>query len=167
MIQEIAPHIYDNAFAHRRKLQPEDSVLAFTEDLKNVLVDSNGKFPEAANFSAAERERMTYLFTIDAQAFFSLENLEQTAEEPEGLHWDSTVMFRTMRPEYLGFAGVTGMQLVRWTRNHRFCGRCGTLLVPSSIERAFCCEHCGNIVYPRICPGVIWQSWTKKRNVCC
>ena len=44
MIQEIAPHIYDNAFAHRRKLQPEDSVLAFTEDLKNVLVDSNGKF---------------------------------------------------------------------------------------------------------------------------
>ena len=66
MIQEIAPHIYDNAFAHRRKLQPEDSVLAFTEDLKNVLVDSNGKFPEAANFSAAERERMTYLVTIDA-----------------------------------------------------------------------------------------------------
>lgn len=164
MIQEIAPHIYDNAFAHRRKLQPEDSVLAFTEDLKNVLVDSNGKFPEAANFSAAERERMTYLFTIDAQAFFSLENLEQTAEEPEGLHWDSAVMFRTMRPEYLGFAGVTGMQLVRWTRNHRFCGRCGTLLVPSSIERAFCCEHCGNIVYPRICPGVIVAVVDKEKE---
>lgn len=50
MIQEIAPHIYDNAFAHRRKLQPEDSVLAFTEDLKNVLVDSNGKFPRQRIF---------------------------------------------------------------------------------------------------------------------
>lgn len=88
MIQEIAPHIYDNAFAHRRKLQPEDSVLAFTEDLKNVLVDSNGKFPEAANFSAAEQERMTYLLPLTHRPSFLWRTWSRRRKSPEGLHWD-------------------------------------------------------------------------------
>ena len=96
---------------------------------------------------------MTYLFAIDSQAFFLREAGER--EEERKMQWQPAAALRNLQPEHLRFAGVTGMQLARWMQNHRFCGHCGAPLVPDDAERAFRCEHCGNIIYPRICPGVI------------
>ena len=50
---------------------------------------------------------------------------------------------------------ITGQQLDSWYRSNRFCGQCGKLMVPDHKERMVHCEHCGNTVYPKICPGVI------------
>ena len=46
-------------------------------------------------------------------------------------------------------------QLLDWERDHRYCGRCGTLMTPDRQERAMRCEPCGTINYPRIAPCVI------------
>lgn len=46
-------------------------------------------------------------------------------------------------------------QILDWERDHRYCGRCGSRMVPDSEERAMRCQPCGTINYPRIAPCVI------------
>ncbi len=31
--------------------------------------------------------------------------------------------FRTLQPQYMAFAGITGAQLIRWYESRQFCGR--------------------------------------------
>jgi NAD+ diphosphatase len=47
------------------------------------------------------------------------------------------------------------VQLVEWQRTSRFCGRCGTVSVPSPGERGTLCPQCGLVAYPRLAPAVI------------
>lgn len=48
------------------------------------------------------------------------------------------------------------MHVVVWSRENRFCGRCGTLMQPHpGGERAMLCSPCNTRVYPRINPCVI------------
>ncbi len=44
---------------------------------------------------------------------------------------------------------------VRYDQNTRFCGCCGTMTRPLSMERGKACPSCGLVVYPRISPAVI------------
>lgn len=47
------------------------------------------------------------------------------------------------------------IQVLRWYRNHRFCGRCGHATVPHERDKAMICPHCDHRQYPRITPCVI------------
>ncbi|HEV8077718.1 MAG TPA: NAD(+) diphosphatase [Marinobacter sp.] len=49
----------------------------------------------------------------------------------------------------------TAVQLARWWRDHRFCGRCGTTTVFYPRERARWCQNCEIPWYPRVAPCVI------------
>jgi NAD+ diphosphatase len=51
-------------------------------------------------------------------------------------------------------AGISG-QLVHWSRNHRYCGRCGGPTDAKTDERARVCPQCGLSNYPRLSPAVI------------
>ena len=51
-------------------------------------------------------------------------------------------------------AGVAN-QLVHWTRNHQYCGRCGNVTEDKKGERAKICPQCGLINYPRLSPAII------------
>ena len=46
-------------------------------------------------------------------------------------------------------------QLLDWERDHRYCGRCGSLMTLDVQERAMRCDPCRSIHYPRIAPCVI------------
>lgn len=46
-------------------------------------------------------------------------------------------------------------QFVNWSRNHRFCGKCGKLTENKKDERAKVCTECGQIYYPRLSPAII------------
>ena len=66
-----------------------------------------------------------------------------------------------LRPLY-GLAGAEAFalagrasQLLDWKRNHRHCGRCGTLTAMKSSEFAMACTACGLLAYPRISPAVM------------
>lgn len=155
MIHEIQPRVYDNTFAHRR--EPEDGDFVFCFDGSCVLAKENPlTFPTVAEVLAENpwvEQELIYLFSIDDKAFYLAEKIDP--ESVAGFSMITEGIFRTAEPQWLAFAGVTGRQLHRWIKNHRYCGCCGEKLRPSETERAFCCDHCGNIVYPRICPGVI------------
>jgi NAD+ diphosphatase len=47
------------------------------------------------------------------------------------------------------------VQLVEWTRTHRYCGRCAMPTEPAPGERARRCAACGLLAFPRLAPAVI------------
>jgi NAD+ diphosphatase len=47
------------------------------------------------------------------------------------------------------------VQLVEWSRTHRFCGRCGERTEETPGERARRCPACGLLAFPRLAPAII------------
>lgn len=47
------------------------------------------------------------------------------------------------------------IQVINWDKDHKFCGRCGTMMETMTDERAKICPKCGFINYPRISPAII------------
>lgn len=144
MIQDIQPHIYDNAY-HPRRPEGSDIVLDYRE--QSVLLKTNREYFTVADLH--EPQDLYYLFSIDEKAYYlgSLP-VDESAEEP-------IAIMRTMEPREAGFAGITGWQLWKWLRQHRYCGCCGAEMQQDSKERAMRCPECGEIVYPVISPAVI------------
>ena len=100
-------------------------------------------------------EGLYFAFLIDDTAFFV--GSERGASDPQlpGFEYVDQSIFRTAQPRHLAFAGITGMQLMRWLASERYCGFCGTPLEESTWERAFVCPQCGKITYPKLMPAVI------------
>ena len=150
MIQDIAPHVYDNAFAHRRAPRLGDAVL-ISRSGKEVLIretEEGFRFPAVSEVGEMP---LNFGFLIDDTAYF----FGESGQEPEGFRYAKLAEFREKEPRYLSFAAVTGLQLIRWMETQHFCGACGTKLEPSSWERAFVCPKCGRVNYPRLNPAVI------------
>lgn len=152
MIQDISPKIYDNHYVEQSP-SDEDWLLAYKNG-EALCRFEDGKiyFPKVGEVFK-EGMDITYLFTISNERFFLLKN--EMEQIPSGYGWEKPVVFRNANPQYRGFAGITGQQLDGWYRSNQFCGRCGNPMVPDHKERMVRCEHCGNLVYPKICPGVI------------
>ncbi len=154
MIQDIAPYQYDNSFAHRRDPRPEDYVFFHRNEREMVIIreEESCRFPTVAEVGADD---LYFAFLIDEIAFFV--GADRGTRLPEGIDYEflDQNLFRTMKPQQLAFAGITGMQLIRWLNLNHFCGCCGTPMEESSWERAFVCPRCGKTVYPRLNPAVI------------
>lgn len=52
-------------------------------------------------------------------------------------------------------AAGRAVQLVEWSRNHRFCGRCASPTGITPGERSRRCPRCGLQAFPRLAPAVI------------
>ncbi len=148
MIQDIAPHVYDNAFAHRRAPRPDDYVL-YSRGGRELLIREGGlcDFPQV---NSTGTEGLSFGFLIDDRAFF----LGEGSPELPGFTYVKAAALRSLEPRHLAFAGITGLQLSRWMRSERYCGCCGTETEPSKTERAFVCPACGRTTYPRLMPAV-------------
>ena len=153
MIQEIEPHRYDN---HYEPLSPspDDRVFLFSPP-KMLAREGEGReirFPRLKDFTRLPGE-LTYLFSIDGEKFF--------LAQPDG-EWEApgfsllhTGAIRGCTPPELSFAAATAMQLSRWYRDNRFCGRCGGEMARDTKERMLYCPRCKNTVYPKISPCII------------
>ncbi len=176
MIQDIAPHVFDNTY-RIVKAGPEDyiccirksSILLTARDpakapeaLPDVqseigilgiprLSELSGVFPEAGS-------RAVYLFAIDSMRYF-LVDVDETEELPgseaEGFYTKDSRFLRLMDPQYEAFAAITAIQLARWRESRRFCGHCGAKTADSEKERALVCPVCGQTEYPKISPAII------------
>ena len=51
--------------------------------------------------------------------------------------------------------GSQDISSITGTGNHKYCGRCGSLMDRDGRERMLRCGECGNMEYPKICPAVI------------
>lgn len=172
MIQDIAPHQFDNGYRNQQP-QSKDFALFIKENKALLLSTASIGMEEADSEENKEQYKIptigelepyfpeaglhaAYLFSIDNQAYFLLEDLEKTDSElPCCLKWQNTQYFRQMEPMYQGFAAITATQLWRWKQGRRFCGRCGCKTIHSETERAMVCPECGQIEYPKISPAVI------------
>lgn len=152
MIQDIAPKEYDNHYTEQSPA-PGDWLLIYQgEEILCRITEGFLRFPRVGDLTG-EEAGLTYLFTISGERFFLLR--EGVRQALPGFSWEKLTVLRSSGPKYLGFAGVTGHQLKEWYRANRFCGCCGGVMVPDHAERMVKCEACGNMVYPKICPGVI------------
>lgn len=157
MIQDIAPYEYHNEY---KNIQPEDGDCLLFYEGRSVLVkkeDGRIRFP---SFSEAigqneTQAAYTYLFSIDQTRYFLVDGISPAKVGNCGFVWEDTQIFRSAKPAYLRFAGVTGWQLYRWYETHRFCGRCAERMEPDTRERMMRCPKCGNMEFPKICPAVI------------
>lgn len=159
MIQEIAPHRYNNEY--RPEPPQKESILLCYEGRKvyaRVTEEGEISYPtfeeaEAYNDKRELYEDYTYLFSIDNMKFYLGSNIKYN--EISGYEMTDTQAFRQAVPRYLAFAGVTGWQLHRWYNTHRFCGHCGGKMKPDEKERMMRCMECNVMEYPKICPAVI------------
>ena len=165
MIQDIAPHHFDNAYRPAPP-SPGSYALCFQERRALLLRKEDGSF-DFPRFRDLEKknediyQNSTYLFAVDGQAFYLLQNLSIPA--PSGFSLENIQFFRSAAPRHLAFAGITGYQLSQWYESRRWCGRCGSPLQHDEKERMMRCPKCGQMEYPKICPAVIIAVTDKNR----
>ena len=154
MIQDIAPHHYDNAY-HPTQPKAGDRVFFYHEGstLLSAATVEPFTWEEVTALTAGETLETTYFFRIDETAFHWSREVPQGVLEAALPVKDSH--FRTMQPGWLAFAGITASQLHQWYGNHRFCGRCGKPMEPDQVERAMRCPVCGNLPPSR--PQSSWR----------
>lgn len=67
--------------------------------------------------------------------------------------WGTTQILRRLEPAELRFAAFCANHLAQWYLNHRWCGRCGTMLTRK--RASLTCSACGHEIFPVIAPAVI------------
>lgn len=174
MIQDIAPHRYDNTY-YVQKPGAQDYVFCIQKGrilLRETAEEHVLTIPRREEIEAAVPElmdRAVYLFSVDEKPYFLVSVPEKEAEEilaklkegaekePEQLYyaWKTPTDIRAMEPMHQAFAAITAVQLWRWRQSRQFCGRCGAKTEDSKIERAIVCPVCGQTEYPKISPAVI------------
>lgn len=154
MIQDIAPHFFDNAF--RPTAPHSDSIaLIFQGDKIFLLPKTEYPLPCFADLGDNWQNQIKHyqwLFRIDEQDVFCCELMGQA---PADWILSDLRICREMKPDFYAFAAITGAHLYRWYMNNIYCGHCGHMMQHSIKERALCCPDCNNLVYPRINPAII------------
>ena len=156
MIQDIAPHQYDNGY---NPVPPDRDSIALYYEEHTALIKNTAEGIEFPGFADLERlneeiyEEYTYLFSIDEERYYLVEEINR--ERLSAFTMENTEIFRRADPQYRAFAGITGYQLYSWYKNHRYCGRCGSAMKKDKKERMLYCEECHNMEYPKICPATI------------
>lgn len=144
MYQTIYPHQFHNHYCPRK---PHSGDIFLSYDGRNILLkkDQTPYVYEDLPKDISYR----FLFTIDDTAFFLADLMFM---HPISLDIQT---LRKYEPQQIAFAGITGWHLYDWYRSNQYCGRCGSLLIDDTKERALRCTKCGNLIYPRINPVVI------------
>lgn len=157
MIQDIAPHVYHNEY---RPVPPTAESILLSYHGRKILVKAENKegsqrvfsYPRLADFPDILPEQLQWLFREDEDHYFLV---REALSEQHGFTYVSIHFMRAAEPRYQAFAGVAGLSLAGWYRNHRYCGQCGKPLRHSDTERMVYCDACRTMMYPKICPAVI------------
>lgn len=151
MFQDIAPHVYHNEFS-QKPVEPTDFILVFSDKgLLCRVTENRLVLPKAAELGLAA-DHCLHLFAIDDRDYYLWEGDAVAADGWEAL---PTGGLRDCLPDETLFAMAAAESLWRWYSCNRFCGRCGSTMTHGTTERSQVCPHCGNTVYPKICPAVI------------
>lgn len=154
MIQEIAPHKFDNEY--KKRDPKEDDIVVFFE--KNEILLKNGTFFTYADLTPPlkkDKSQFLYLFQVDDTAFYYLKKADLYEVEKLDATKHPFSIFRTFEPSYMAYAGIVACNLYKWYETHTYCGHCGSIYEHSKTERALVCLNCGETSYPTIAPAVI------------
>ena len=161
---------YSNHYEERAP-KADDTLLAFRGETLLMLRTGDEVTLPTCSQVEVPASSLTFLFDIDGQGYYLAreEPVLEAAERHTGIDagqvdaaivnapfsYEPLGIYRWIRPRETRFAIEVASQLAAWYRDNRFCGRCATPLQPDHAERMLRCPSCGNMVYPRINPGVI------------
>lgn len=173
MYQDIAPKFFNNQYDSKKSPKPDSPVFCFKG--KDVLVRENGRsieYPKAENWEDCGNFR--YLFSVDDKEYY----LAPEGMMPEKIIPDAGFPAKDGEPEENAFpefafrsvqqlyryrmepmeevlAAFTAFQLRNWYVNNAYCGRCGKPTHHHPALRALQCDHCGNLIFPKIAPAIM------------
>jgi NAD+ diphosphatase len=155
MIQDIAPHIFNNQFVQVTQLSPDDLILYFKEDkLMLVKKDDDIDIPRRRDLPEVHSSNTAiYLFSLNDKNCFLLNQSPVT--DDSGFVFEEISFFRTFKKKEIAWISIVGSQLMNWYSLNQYCGKCGHKTALKAEERAITCTNCGTTVYPKISPAII------------
>ena len=130
MIQEIAPHRYDNV---HRTVRPAAGDLTLVFDGGRVLCAQPEGGLVLPRFGELELREARFGFELDGAPVFLAEG---PCAHPAQYGFADARTLRYAEPRHLAWAVGVGGSLTRWYRANRFCGACGAEMADSETERA-------------------------------
>jgi len=155
MINEIAPHHFNNRFQPRQSMGDNAVVLYYQGN--NMLWKILGEgydLPRKGDLTQIlDEKKVIFLFTLDDTACFLYTG--DLDIERSGFQFKDISFFRTQVRQELAWISLAGYHLKTWYEQNRFCGKCGSQNIHKPDERALVCSSCNHIVYPKISPAII------------
>ena len=179
MIQDLLNNDYNNSYNPNAVPDDESLILYFKnndllchaggniESLENAIPGKANSdeviwtlpaFKEMNDKKTPIPDKLIYLFKMKLDGIekeFYLLNDDNFSPKTEGLCYLPALKYRSIKPLDTSFAVITAWQLYSWYKSNRYCGRCGHHTDLDNKERMIRCPKCNNIIYPKICPGVI------------
>lgn len=155
MIQDIAPHVFNNRFVSLAELSPNDYILFFRD--QKLMLKKNGEdvdLPQRKDLSGLNNSgNAVYLFSLNNLNCFLLNDCALNDESC--FTFEEINFFRTFKKKEVAWISIVGSQLMNWYALNQYCGKCGHKTSLKSNERAITCTHCNTTVYPKISPAII------------
>ena len=108
----------------------------------------------AAAWDRWEPQGFRYIFRMEEENYFLWMGRAGECEEV-GFSYEQARGLRQAVSQEVCYACMTAWHLYNWYASNRFCGKCGGRTVHDEKERMVRCEHCGQMIFPRISPAVI------------
>jgi NAD+ diphosphatase len=125
----------------------EDELLVKSEDNRAIM-------PTIKELKNLELVNIQYLGSINGQNCFCGELINNTIV-PNNMYFSKLKALTHKLPNDMFWIGGRAVQIVNFTNDYKYCGRCGTLAQDVDGERAKKCPECGLVNYPRISPAII------------
>ncbi len=125
-------------------------------DGRLLVSAETGTVPQltAETVDALSVSEQIFVGVLDSTPVYTAD-VGETAEPPPDLTWQSLRAMLAHADLALGACASRAAQLVRWNREHRYCGRCGNATMQRGHERARECPGCALVSYPRITPAIM------------
>lgn len=155
MIQDIAPHVFNNHYITQTQISPSDYILFFSEG--KLMLKKEGEeldIPCRSDFNEiAESEALVYLFSLNNKNCYLL--FSCTNYDPKAFVFEEISFFRTFNKREVAWVSIVANHVRDWYLQNKYCGKCGNPTRLKDDERAIACKSCNNIIYPKISPAII------------
>lgn len=166
MIQDIFPHVLNNAFIDKQPLNGDYLFCFYNNHLVLKEEDGGVVLPVYESSYYQQKIDYIYLFSLDDISCFLCVAKQSKEEIPflmdtnnlvrqSGYHVYEMKQLKKMLQQELYFTCTVAEQVYRWLKANHYCGCCKGVMKPSQTERALICKECGHIVFPNIPPAVI------------
>ena len=128
----------------------ENTILAFNNE--NFIRPLS---KDELNWSSIELEEKHFIGYLNNDPCFVIAALNQRCDLENSSFIDLRAGLGRF-PDKLFDVVSRSIQIINWSKDHRFCGKCSAEMIPHEKERAMMCEKCkGQLIYPRLSPCII------------
>ncbi|WP_055667513.1 NAD(+) diphosphatase [Desnuesiella massiliensis] len=124
------------------------------DELLIILQQEKAIIPKKKDLEGMNLYNLQYLGLLNGQNCFCGE-LYKDEILPKNMRLIKLRPLMSLIEEDMFWLVGRAIQIVNWNKDHKYCGRCGTLTENLEDERAKKCPKCGFINYPRISPAII------------